>query len=251
MTYTTTSFLPSTPIAARHSGLRLARLLLAAAAVRAPRGLAQVELPPITVEAPRVPPARDETPTVTAIVPEALEAAGVLSTRDLSAFAPDLIVQEGGSRTSAFIGIRGLSNAAALGDTSVGLYVDGVPYVDQRGALVDLYDIEGVQVFRGPQTTTFGRNAESGTMSIFTPVPGNDLRARGVVWLGTHDEQVYQASAAGPWCGTRRSSASRPSRAAATASSGIPSSTTTLTIATSSAGGVGSCSGRSRASTWS
>ena len=74
-----------------------------------------------------------------------------------------------------------------------------MPYVDQRAALIDLYDVEGVQVFRGPQqTTTFGRNAESGTMSIFTPVPGNDLRARGVVWLGTHDEQVYQASAAGP-----------------------------------------------------
>jgi outer membrane receptor protein involved in Fe transport len=121
-----------------------------------------VELPPITVEASGMAPVPDQPPAVTTITPEELEAAGVDNTRDLSALAPNLVVQEAGDRKCSFIGMRGRTNAAAFSDSNVGLYVDGVPYVDPRGALIDLYDVESVPVFRGPQTSTFGRNAESG-----------------------------------------------------------------------------------------
>src|SRR5262249_26802158 len=187
----------STSIQARRPGLGLASLVVAAVASRQRCALAQVELPPVTVEARGMAPTSGEPPAVSTLTPEELDAAGVLGVQDLTAVAPSLVVRESGARQNGFVGIRGLSNAAALSE-SVGLYVDGVPYADPRGALIDLYDVESVQGFRGPQPPTFGRNAESGVMSVLTPVPGNDLRARVGVRLGTHAEQIYEASAAGP-----------------------------------------------------
>lgn len=78
-------------------------------------------------------PVPDQPPAVTTITPEELEAAGVDNTRDLSALAPNLVVQEAGDRKSSFIGMRGRTNAAAFSDSNVGLYVDGVP-TSTRGA---------------------------------------------------------------------------------------------------------------------
>ncbi len=151
----------------------------------------------MTVTAPADPATPDDPPARTTLDREQLEASGVEGTRDLNALAPSLFVSPDGDRKSAFIGIRGLSNAG-VGDSSVGLYVDDVPYPDQRGALIDLYDIDRIDVLRGPQTTTFGRNAEAGAISIRTPQPGNDVRGRATIRLGDYDEQTYHVSASGP-----------------------------------------------------
>jgi iron complex outermembrane receptor protein len=156
---------------------------------------AEERLPQITVWGAG--PSADGPPTVTVVPGEVIDAIGIGGVRDLGAVAPSFVVSPAGDRKSSFLGVRGLSNAT-LGETSVGVYVDGIPYTDIRGALLDLYDVDRIELFRGPQTTRFGRNAESGAIDVRTVAPGNLPRARGTVRLGDFDEQVYQASLSGP-----------------------------------------------------
>ena len=68
------------------------------------------------------------------------------------------------------IGTEGI-NSNAGGDASVGLFVDGV-YIGRGGsAPLDLYDLERVEVLRGPQGTLFGKNVVGGAVSITTRRP--------------------------------------------------------------------------------
>ena len=153
------------------------------------------QLPPVEVTAPRSAPP-DAGPTPTSLDRGDLESRDVSGTRDLGALAPGLTVNVSGDRKSPFIGLRGLTNAF-VGDTSVGLYVDDVPYSDVRGSLIDLYDFARVDVLRGPQTTTFGRAAEAGAINVVSPEPSDAVHGRASVRLGNYDAQVYQASAGG------------------------------------------------------
>jgi iron complex outermembrane receptor protein len=129
--------------------------------------------------------------------PQELEAAGVETTADLRTRAPNLIVQEAGDRRSNVFSIRGLGNTPIAG-ASVGLYVDGIPIVDQRAALIPLYDVEEVDVFRGPQNLRFGRSADGGAISVLTRPPGSELAARGSVLYGNFDTQIYEGAVGGP-----------------------------------------------------
>ena len=168
----------------------LAALLLTAPAIAA---ATDEELPTVEVIGARTapPPAA---PPVTTLTRDELDAGDVQGVRDLAARAPGLNVTVSGDRKSPFIGLRGLTNAF-VGDTSVGLYVDGVPYADVRGPLVELYDVERVDILRGPQTTTFGRAADAGAISVVTPAPRNEAHGQASARYGNYDAQVYQASA--------------------------------------------------------
>ena len=183
---------------ARRSPPKTTRLiiLLVAIALRRPSSLRAEEVLPTVTVVGEAPPAGSP-PAVTVVPGESIQAIGGENVRDLTVIAPNFIVREAGDRKSPFLGVRGLTNAQ-LGDTSVGLYVDGIPYVDVRGALLDLYDLDRVEVYRGPQTTVFGRNAESGALNLRTARPGNRLAARSAIRFGSYREQVYQAAISGP-----------------------------------------------------
>lgn len=155
-------------------------------------------LPPVVVRAPRTDGDLSTAPeAVTRLPGEELEASDVTRTGDLTAYAPNLTVRQSGDRKSAFIGVRGIANAP-FGEPAVGIYVDGVPYLDVRDALIDLYDVAEVDVWRGPQTTRVGRNAEAGAIAIETRRPTGALSADGSVRYGNYDTQIYQAAVGGP-----------------------------------------------------
>ena len=84
------------------------------------------ELPPVTVWGSALP--ADAPPAATVVPGEEIDALGIGGVRDLGALAPSFIVSPAGDRKSSFLGMRGLSNAT-LGETSVGVYVDGIPYI--------------------------------------------------------------------------------------------------------------------------
>ncbi|MFZ4382550.1 MAG: TonB-dependent receptor, partial [Sandarakinorhabdus sp.] len=88
--------------------------------------------------------------------------------------APNVnIVQGRGSAASANIFIRGLGQPDALQtfDPAVGIYVDGVYFSRIQGALLALYDVERVEVLRGPQGTLYGKNTTGGAISIVSRKP--------------------------------------------------------------------------------
>ena len=85
-------------------------------------------------------------------------------------------------QTALTIGIRGIvpldANQPAR-EQGVGIYIDGVYLGRQHGLNAALFDVERVEVLKGPQGTLFGRNTEGGALSIVTKVPTGklDLRA--------------------------------------------------------------------------
>jgi len=89
-------------------------------------------------------------------------------------------------QTALTIGIRGIvpldANQPAR-EQGVGIYVDGVYLGRQHGLNAALFDVERIEVLKGPQGTLFGRNTEGGALSIVTKAPSGkfDLRATGGV----------------------------------------------------------------------
>jgi iron complex outermembrane receptor protein len=114
---------------------------------------------------------------ISAMDSEALKARHVQSVEDLGDGAiPSLRVAPFFARKSALtIGMRGIG---ALGDANqpardqaVGVYVNGVYLGRAQGLGTALYDVERIEVLKGPQGSLFGRNTEGGAVSIVTKAP--------------------------------------------------------------------------------
>lgn len=112
---------------------------------------------------------------ITAITADALDARGIDNIAEASTLVPNLNLTHGRDASSqATIHIRGVGQSDEHGDPGVGIYVDGVFLARSYGALFDLYDLERVEVLRGPQGTLFGRNSIGGAISLVTREPGNE-----------------------------------------------------------------------------
>ncbi|MEA3018190.1 MAG: iron complex outerrane recepter protein [Sphingomonadales bacterium] len=111
---------------------------------------------------------------------------------------PGLRIATYESRQSALtVGIRGIvpgdANQPAR-EQGVGVYIDGVYLGRQHGLNAALFDIERIEVLRGPQGTLFGRNTEGGAVSIVTRAPtgefGGHLSA-GVGNFGSYNGAIH------------------------------------------------------------
>ncbi len=101
---------------------------------------------------------------------------------------PSLRVATFESRQSALtVGIRGIvpfdANQTAR-DQGVGVYIDGVYLGRQQGLNAALFDVQRIEVLRGPQGTLFGRNTEGGALSIVTREPTGEFGGRVVAGAG-------------------------------------------------------------------
>ena len=85
------------------------------------------------------------------------------------------IVQGRGSSSAVNIFIRGIGQPDALQtfDPGVGMYVDDVYYSRIQGALISLFDVDHVEVLRGPQGTLYGKNSTGGAVKIVTENPSD------------------------------------------------------------------------------
>lgn len=101
---------------------------------------------------------------------------------------PSLKVAPFFSRGSALImnirgvGVQGDSNQPAR-DQGVGVYVDGVYLGRAQGLGSALYDVERIEVLKGPQGTLFGRNTEGGAVSIVTRKPSGEFKLRALAGI--------------------------------------------------------------------
>ena len=131
---------------------------------------------------------------VTALSQEALTENDISDVTDLSGFVPNLVVsgQEDQSDIKIFIRGVGTNNPTETGDQGVGVYVDGVYAARAQGALALMYDLENVQVLRGPQGTLFGRNNTGGALLLQTKKPQGEFEADAQMTLGSNNR--YQMS---------------------------------------------------------
>ncbi len=131
---------------------------------------------------------------VSAFGSQQLEAQSVNSLTDLSAKAPNVVLAPVGAYpyASAFF-IRGLgfADVESTFEPSVGVEMNGVYLARNSGALQDFFDIESVEILRGPQGTLYGRNTIGGVVSVRTkkPVVGAGFNGAVQVTVGDHGRQ--------------------------------------------------------------
>ena len=120
--------------------------------------------------------------TITAFTGAKLRDIGVTQFDQLAAFVPGLNVQEQSPNNPGFV-IRGVTSdsGSSQGSPAVTIYLNGVDVSRSRGSYFDLYDLERVEVVKGPQATLFGTAAAVGAVSVITAKPskttGAELRA--------------------------------------------------------------------------
>jgi iron complex outermembrane receptor protein len=111
---------------------------------------------------------------VTAFDANALENLQVRRLDDMQHSVPNITMGPNtGTASAAKIFLRGLGEDESYftGDVPVGLYVDEVYIARQTGGLLDVYDVDRVEVLRGPQGTLFGRNTTAGAIQIINKRP--------------------------------------------------------------------------------
>jgi iron complex outermembrane receptor protein len=110
------------------------------------------------------------------------------------------IVQGRGSSSNVNIFIRGIGQPDALQtfDPGVGFYVDDVYYSRINGALMDLFDVDHVEVLRGPQGTLYGMNSTGGAVKVVTRKPDDTFEGSVGVTVGDHGRVNTEAYLGGP-----------------------------------------------------
>ena len=101
--------------------------------------------------------------------------------RQVSFFVPTFTMPEYGSRYTSSAYIRGIG--AKEGSSAIGMYMDGIPLATKSMYNQHLYDLERIDVLRGPQGTLYGMNSEGGLVRLYSRNPmnyqGTDLRLGG------------------------------------------------------------------------
>ncbi len=121
---------------------------------------------------------------ITALSAETLDRRQVLNTVDLDRVTPSMQFtsygQLSGNNSAAVVFIRGVGqiDPTPAVDPGVGIYVDDVYMGRSVGGAMDFFDIENIQVLRGPQGTLFGRNTIGGAVLINTVIPGDEFEGR-------------------------------------------------------------------------
>ena len=143
---------------------------------------------------------QDTSVAVMALTGENLEKDRIFSFEDVARQATSLSFTALSPLDQEF-NIRGITNTrldSPSADQSIGIFVDDV-YVGRSGLFnFDLFDIERVEVIRGPQGVLLGRNVVGGALSIITARPDNEFGGSLAVSYGNFDELVIRGHVTGP-----------------------------------------------------
>ncbi len=170
------------------------------------RGSASALLEEVVVTARKREEGAQEVPlSVTAFNADQLEALKVRDLTGLRVGMPNVALEDiGTTRGTANFSIRGLGINSSIPsiDPAVGVFVNGVYLGVNNGIIFDLFDLESIEVLRGPQGTLFGRNVTGGAILMNTQKPGEELEATLRYAVDTGDDgginSYYMGAVGGP-----------------------------------------------------
>ncbi len=142
----------------------------------------------ITVTAERREQSLQDVPiSVTAFSGDMVTEGGITRMEDIAVQTPNFKMTSFNTAESQLY-LRGIGSTAdgPVSDPSVAVFIDDVYIGRPSGASTDLYDLERIEVLRGPQGTLYGRNAAGGAINIFTKKPQQEFEARAGLTVGDY-----------------------------------------------------------------
>ena len=134
---------------------------------------------------------------VTSFDAVAIEDARIENIVDAIALTPSVTIIKDQQPGSSTISIRGVSQNRT-GEPPVAFVVDGVALANAYEFTQDLFDIERIEVLRGPQGSLYGRNAIGGAINITTKAPGEDFEGKASLRAARAKEIKAAAVLSGP-----------------------------------------------------
>ena len=121
---------------------------------------------------------RQQPTSVSLISQKDMQANRITSLKSASSIVPNFFIPDYGSRLTSAMYIRGIGSR--INTPAVGMYVDNIPYLDKSAFDFNFYDIERLDILRGPQGTLYGRNTMGGLVKVHTRSPfsyqGTDVK---------------------------------------------------------------------------
>ncbi|MFC7047639.1 TonB-dependent receptor [Emcibacter nanhaiensis] len=141
--------------------------------------------------------AQDVGIAITALSGSQLKALGYTNAQEVTALAPGVATLQPNGEANYAIGIRGVANNdfTTNVESPVAVYVDEVYISQMSGAGFLLFDVDRVELLRGPQGTLFGRNATGGLVHYITVKPNLDeFNGYGSVSYGSFERMKFQGA---------------------------------------------------------
>ena len=135
---------------------------------------------------------------VTAVTGLTLEKRQIDTIEDIQAIVPGMSAGNDFAFAKLFIRGIGLNSSFAGVDPSVALHVDGAVISSSYAQLGAFFDLERVEVLRGPQGTLYGKNATGGSVNLITRKPTNEFEGYGRLTLGDFDLMRLEGAVSGP-----------------------------------------------------
>ena len=143
--------------------------------------------------------AQDVPIALTIIGGSEISPAGISSISDVALKTPNLtFTQFNIGEPQLFLRGLGTTIDSAGADPTVSVFIDDVYVGRSAGATSDLYDLERIEVLRGPQGTLYGRNVTGGAISIVTKRPSEEFEAKLGVTVGNYGLTVLRGLVDGP-----------------------------------------------------
>ena len=141
----------------------------------------------------------DSATSITAVPKKILKERGASHIEDVLNIAPNVNMSSGGSRAKYFQ-IRGIGERSQFiepKNPSVGLYIDNMDF-SRSGGSATLFDVEQIEVVRGPQGTKYGSNALAGAIKLITTEPTNKRKGHTESTIGSYGQKSLGIALGGP-----------------------------------------------------
>lgn len=139
--------------------------------------------------------------TLSALNGEALTQLGIDTPAELAAQTPGfkyLSIFGEGTNPAFFMRGIGLLDFGDVTETPVGLNLDGVYLGTQAAQAAPIFDVDRVEVIKGPQGTLYGRNSTGGVINVLSARPTADFEGRLAAQFGRFGQQIYEGVLSGP-----------------------------------------------------
>jgi len=134
---------------------------------------------------------------ISAFSADQLEKLNVTETLDMVKLIPNLLgFNNTGLGTANGYYLRGIGNTESIAtfDPPVGTYVDDVFLSRQNANNLGLFDVERIEVLRGPQGTLFGRNTTGGAMNVILRAPGEEMGGYVEAGFGEYNQRSFRGT---------------------------------------------------------